>query len=135
MNECLFCQIAEEKVPSSKVYSDEHTYAFLDISPVNPGHTILIPRKHSRNLFDIREESLSQLAVTLKKISVAVKDGVGGNGINIHVNNEPAAGQVIFHTHFHIIPRFTDDKLRLWRGREYKEGEMEQVAQKIKSQF
>lgn len=135
MNDCLFCNIGEEKTLSTKVYSDEYTYAFLDINPVNPGHTLLIPKKHSRNLFDIDDETLQQLTVVLKKLSIAIKDGVNADGINIHINNEPAAGQVVFHTHLHIIPRFSTDNIKTWKGKKYKEGEMEKVAKKIKKQL
>jgi len=138
MDNCLFCNIGKDlstdvgATPSTKVYSDKHTYAFLDINPVNPGHTLLIPKKHSRNLFDIDNETLQQLTVVLKKLSIAIKNGVSADGVNIHINNEPAAGQVIFHTHLHIIPRFLNDDIKMWQGKKYKEGEIEEIAKKIK---
>jgi len=135
MNECLFCKIVGGKIQSTKVYSDDNSYAFLDINPVNPGHTLLIPKKHSRNLFDIEDGELKQLAPVLKKLSIAVKEGVDADGVNIHINNEPAAGQVIFHTHIHIIPRFSDDKIKMWKGKEYKDVEMNEVAEKIRERL
>ncbi len=135
MNDCLFCNIRKEETPSTKVYSDDHTYAFLDTNPVNPGHTLLIPKKHSDNLFDVDNETLQQLTLVLKKLSIAIKDGTKADGINVHINNEPAAGQVIFHTHIHIIPRFSDDDIKMWQGKKYKKGEIEEAVKKIKKQL
>jgi len=133
MNDCLFCNIKEGKIPSTKVYEDKYTLAFLDINPVNPGHTLLIPKTHSRNLFDMEDKTLKQLAPILKKLSKAVRDGAGADGINIHINNEPAAGQVVFHTHIHIIPRFPDDNIEMWKGEKYKDSEMDALMKKIKA--
>ncbi len=135
MKDCLFCKITKGEIPSTKIYEDENSFAFLDTTPVNPGHTLLVPKKHSRNLFDTNDETLQQLAPTLKKLSIAIKEGTKADGINIHINNEPASGQVIFHTHMHIIPRFADDNLKLWSGKKYNEGEMEEVVGKIKQQL
>ncbi len=133
MNDCLFCKIIKGEIPSVKVYEDENSIAFLDINPINRGHTLLIPKEHSRNIFDIKEETFKNLIPTLQKISLAVKKGTNADGINIGINNEPVAGQVVFHTHIHIIPRFEQDGLKSWQGEQYKNGEMEKVAEKIKS--
>jgi len=133
--DCLFCKIINGEVPSEKIYEDEHSFAFLDINPVNPGHTLLAPKEHSRNILDISEKSLGNITPLLKKISNAVKEGVGADGINIHINNEPLAGQVIFHTHIHIIPRFEKDGYKLWHGDPYKEGEALQTAEKIREEL
>lgn len=133
MENCLFCKIISGEIPSSKVYENENSVAFLDINPVNVGHTLLVPKKHSRNIFDIKEETLKNLMPTLQKISTAVKEGVKADGVNIHINNEPSAGQVVFHTHIHIIPRFENDGIKMWNGKPYENGKMEEVAEKIKS--
>ena len=133
MNDCLFCKIITGEIPSAKIYENKSSFAFLDINPINHGHVLLIPKKHSRNIFDTDDEVLKQLAPTLKKLSTAVKDGVGADGINIHINNEPAAGQVIFHTHIHIIPRFESDNIKPWEGVEYKQNEINKIAEKIKN--
>jgi histidine triad (HIT) family protein len=133
MKNCLFCKIATNEIPSIQVYEDGFSLAFLDINPINPGHTLLIPKEHSRNIFDIKEESLKNMMPALKKISSVVKKSMGADGINIHINNEPPAGQVIFHTHIHIIPRFKDDNLKLWGGKPYKNNEIDKVAEKIKA--
>ncbi len=136
MKDCLFCKIIAGEIPNTKVYEDENTYAFMDITPVIPGHVLMVPKEHSRNIFDASDEVLSKIAPVLKKISRAVKDATGSDGINVHENNEPASGQVVFHLHFHIIPRFENDGLKMWHGREYSSpAEMSELAEKIKKEL
>ncbi len=135
MNDCLFCKIIEGEVPSTKVYEDEKTLAFLDINPVNPGHTLVIPKKHSRNVFNIEKEDLRAITDALSKLLPIVKKSVNAEGINIANNNEAVSGQIIFHTHFHIIPRFEGDGMKLWTGKAYKEGQREKIAEKIKREL
>ena len=131
---CLFCKIVAGEIGAAKVYEDDDAIAFLDIHPVNPGHTLIVPKEHSRNFLDIPKAELAALAPALSRIPTAVKNATGADGISIQVNNEPAAGQVIFHTHIHIIPRSHEDGLKLWHGRGgYAQGEIEHVAEKIKS--
>ena len=114
------------------VYEDTAVFAFLDIKPNNPGHTLVVPKNHSRNIFDIDEKDLKELSARVKKISRAVKEGVSADGINIAMNNEPAAGQLVYHAHIHVIPRFVDDGYKHWPQKSYKDGEAEEVAGKIK---
>ncbi len=134
--DCLFCKIINGEIPSKKIYEDEFSFAFLDINPINQGHTLLVPKKHSRNIFDIDEETLKNLSPALKKVSIAVKKGTKADGINIHINNEPSAGQVVFHTHIHIIPRFEKDSIKIWQGKPYENELIEkEIAEKIKNSF
>lgn len=129
----IFEKIIAGEVPATKVYEDEHTLAFLDIAPNNIGHTLVIPKKHSRNLLVMEPEDVTSLALSVQKIAQAVKKATNADGINIHQNIEPAAGQVVFHTHIHVIPRFKGDGFTHWKGaRGYAEGEADAVAQKIK---
>lgn len=131
--DCLFCKIVRGEIPCTKVYEDESHLAFLDINPVNLGHTLIVPKAHSRNMFDAPDETLASLIKTGKRIAQAVKEGVTADGINIAINNEKAAGQIIFHLHMHIIPRTDDDGFRHWKGqRRYKQGEEAEIAEKIK---
>lgn len=133
MKDCLFCKIISGEIQSTKVYEDNMTFAFLDVNPTNIGHTLVIPKKHSRNIFDIEKEDLEATINSVQKIAIAIKKGLGTDGINIISNNEPMAGQLIFHTHIHIIPRRSDDEFRHWKGkRKYQKGEEEQIAEKIK---
>lgn len=135
MNDCLFCKITKREIPSYVVYEDDTALAFLDVTPVNHGHVLLVPKEHSRNILEIDDNTLKELAPLIKKIALAVKEGTGADGINIHINNEPPAGQVIFHTHIHIIPRFSDDGLRMWRGQEVPENILEESSEKIKNKI
>ena len=135
MKDCLFCKIVNKEIPSNFLYENENVVAFLDIQPNNPGHTLIVPKEHSRNIFDIKESTLRELIVGVKKMAKAVKGGVEADGINIAMNNEPAAGQFVFHAHIHIIPRFSDDGYKHWPHKLYKEGEASIVAEKIKAQL
>lgn len=132
MNDCLFCKIAARGIPSECVYEDDKSFAFLDIKPINPGHILLIPKKHYENLHQIPDEDLSHLAPILKKLADAAKEATSADGINIGMNNGASAGQLIFHAHFHIMPRHKDDGHTHWAGTPYKEGEMTQTAEKIR---
>lgn len=129
---CLFCKITRDEIPAAKVYEDDCSLAFLDINPINPGHTLLVPKKHSVNLYETSDETLRELAPIIKKLAVAVKKAVSADGINIGMNNDSAAGQLIFHAHIHIIPRHSEDGFKHWRSkRSYREGEIDLVAKKI----
>jgi len=131
MNECIFCKIVSGEIPSKKIYEDDHTLAFLDIRPVNPGHTLVIPKDHFENIYTLPDETLARLSLTTKKVALALKDALDADGINLNMNNEAGAGQVIFHAHIHVIPRKPNDGLTLWPQKDYKEGEAESIAQKI----
>lgn len=132
MDGCIFCKIVKGEIPANKIYEDETSLAFLDITPINPGHILLIPKEHHKNIYDMPDNILSKIAPVIKKLSIALKSSVNADGINIGMNNDGSAGQVVFHAHFHIMPRFSDDGYRLWHGKEYKDGEAQQIAEKIK---
>lgn len=134
MNDCVFCKIIKGEIPADKIYEDDNFFAFLDINPNNFGHTLLIPKAHYENLYELPDEVLSEIAPLIKKLAVAVKKGVNADGINIIMNNDSAAGQIVPHAHFHIIPRFADDGLRHWLGKPYSnQEESAKIAEKIKS--
>jgi histidine triad (HIT) family protein len=101
---CAFCKIARKEVPANQVYEDEKVVAFLSIHPINVGHTLVVPKKHYKNIYEISEEEVAYLYKIVKKITHAVKKAVDAEGIRIVQNNGEAAGQVIFHMHVHIIP-------------------------------
>jgi len=129
--DCIFCKIIAGEIPSFKVYEDENSLAFLDIAPVNPGHTLIVPKKHYVNMEEIPEDQLCQLAAVIKKIGKAVKDGLGAEGYNVTENNDPISGQIVPHLHFHVIPRRQGDGLRLWPQGKYGEGEAEEILKKL----
>jgi len=104
MSECIFCQIIRKEAPASIVYEDEQVVAFLSNRPVNVGHTLVAPKKHYDNIYEIPEEEAAYLFKIVKKIAQAVKDATGIEGIRIVQNNGEDAGQVVFHLHAHVIP-------------------------------
>lgn len=129
----VFQKIIDRALPAEIVYEDEHTLAFLDAHPVHPGHTLVVPKKFARNLLDIDHDSYTAVMETVRTLAPVVRDAVEAEGINVHINNEPAAGQVVFHFHVHIIPRYSDDGFTHWHGkRPYKDGEAAVVAEKIR---
>jgi len=117
METCIFCKIIKGEIPSYKVYEDENFYAFLDIKPINPGHTLLIPKVHREDLFAFDEKILESLGSAIQKIGQAVKESTGADGLNLGMNNGAAAGQLIFHAHLHLIPRFSGDGFKHWEGK------------------
>ncbi len=133
MNDCLFCKISAGEIPSTKIYEDDTVYAFLDITPINRGHTLVIPKKHFRNALAMSEDEFADLNKKVLFLAKKIKEALNADGINISYNNEPAAGQVIFHTHAHIIPRFKNDGFHHWKGAPYENGEEKEVADKIKN--
>ncbi|MFA5109710.1 MAG: HIT family protein [Patescibacteria group bacterium] len=130
---CIFCQIISGEIPSHKVYEDENVLAFLDIQPVNPGHTLVVPKKHYQNLEEISEEDLKILIVAVKKIGHLLKLKLGIEGYNASTNNDPVAGQIVPHLHFHIIPRYRGDGHDAWSRCQYKPGEEEEIIKKLLS--
>ena len=101
---CTFCKIVRKEVPASVVYEDETVIAFLSIHPINVGHTLIVPKKHYENIYEISEEEVAYLYKIVKKVAAAVNRAVSAEGIRILQNNGEAAGQVIFHFHVHVIP-------------------------------
>lgn len=129
---CVFCKIVEGSIPAKKVYEDAETVAFLDISPIQHGHTLVIPKDHFENIYTLPAETWLRLQMTVQKVALAVKQATDADGINIAMNNESAAGQEVPHAHIHVIPRFNEDGLSHWPHIAYKSPEdMEAYAEKI----
>jgi histidine triad (HIT) family protein len=132
MTDCVFCKIAKGEIPSSKVYEDELVMAFLDISPANKGHTLVIPKEHFETLTDLPVGLLSKMIKIVRKISKKVDKKLKAEGYNIHMSNKEAAEQVVKHAHIHIIPRYKTDDFKLtWTHKKYEEGEMEKCREKL----
>jgi histidine triad (HIT) family protein len=132
-DDCIFCGIVAGEVPAEKVAEDEHTVAFMDINPWARGHALVVPREHSRNLFDISDASLGQTMSAAKRLAQRMRDRLGAEGINLLNSTEPAAWQTVFHFHVHVIPRYADDPLRLpGQPREPGEGELAELAETLR---
>lgn len=132
MNDCIFCKIGRGELPAITVYEDAHTLAFLTIEPVNPGHTLVIPKAHAANVFEATPELWGQVQETVRKVAHAVERGLNADGVNINMNNREHAGQVVDHIHIHLIPRFAGDGITLMPHHARTEAEGEPVAQKIR---
>ena len=133
---CIFCKIVRGEAPAYKLYEDDKTLAFLDIHPVNTGHTLVIPKaEDTRNIFDIDAADWIAATETARKVAHVLEQALEADGVNILMNNRSNAGQVIFHPHIHVVPRFTGDGLTLWKHGRYQEGEAETVHKKILAHF
>lgn len=134
MDGCVFCRMVAGEIPVTKVYEDEAVLAFLDIGPISDGHTLVIPKEHCPQVHDCDPAVLSAVAARLGKIAGAVAAAMGAEGYNVLVNNGRAAGQVVEHLHFHIIPRKTGDRvLSGWPSYKYKAGRIEEIAGRIRA--
>ena len=109
--DCIFCKIIDGDIPSFKVFEDEKTLAFMDISPVNPGHVLVIPKYHVPDLMQIPTDWLKATVATAQTVAQAVDKALKPDGMNILQSNGAAAGQSVFHLHVHVIPRTAGDKL------------------------
>ena len=133
--DCLFCKIAIKEVPSSIIYEDKDFLAFLDIMPLNKGHTLVMPKKHYPTFIDLPKKELSNINLICQKVAAGIIKATNAHGFNIIQNNMPAAGQAVHHVHFHIIPRFVNDGHKFPHAGKsrYQEKEAEVIALKIKS--
>tara|TARA_Y100000034_G_scaffold106593_1_gene135428 strand:+ start:1771 stop:2175 length:405 start_codon:yes stop_codon:yes gene_type:complete len=133
MDNCIFCKIIKGEIPSAKVYEDDDFLAFLDISPANQGHTLVIPKKHIETYVEGDDETLSRLSLVAKKIAKNINQKLECHGYNILINNHEAAGQEVFHLHMHIIPRFNRDNFKLsWPHKKYVDNGMQVMVEKLK---
>lgn len=136
-NDCIFCKIVAGEIPSAKVYEDEDVLAFLDISQVSKGHTLVIPKKHSRNLYDTSPEVASKLFAAVPKIANALKDTYNPVGLNLLNNNEAEANQSVFHLHLHLIPKYKVgegfDVVWETNADKYSGEDLQKIAEEIRS--
>ena len=129
---CIFCKIGRGEAPCAKVYEDERVVAFMDINPVTPGHTLVIPKAHAKAVSEISAEDMTALALAVRKIAPAVMKAVQAEGYNILNNLGSAAGQAVEHVHFHIIPRKAGDgRGYRWLTFSYEEGRAAAYAAEI----
>lgn len=120
MADCVFCKIIDGSIPSKKVYEDDYVYAFMDITPLSKGHTLLIPKEHVANVFELSPETASHLFSVAPVIANAIKDAFQPAGMNLLNNNGEAAEQSVFHFHLHFIPRYDekDGYKPIWKTKE-----------------
>ncbi len=117
MENCLFCKIVANEIPAIKVYEDDEILAFLDVNPVNNGHTLVIPKEHYPMLSETLDDVAASLMRIIPQLSKAIMKSVDAKGFNLGVNNGKVASQSVDHTHLHIMPRFENDGRIPWHGK------------------
>lgn len=129
----IFAKILKGEIPSHKVYEDDDTLAFMDVMPQAPGHLLVIPKTGSRNLLDADSAVLAKLIPVVQKLAVAAKEAFAADGVFIAQFNEPAAGQTVFHLHFHVIPRREGEHLKPHSGQMEDHAILAAHAEKIRA--
>ena len=131
MENCIFCKIVKGEIASKKIYENEKVLAFLDGFPSTEGHTIIISKKHYKNIFDTPKDVLKETMEVAQKISFLLKEKLGAEGINLFNNNNKVAQQEIFHYHLHVIPRYSGDKFEIVGKNKTKNKNLKEIAKKI----
>lgn len=125
--DCVFCSIVSGDIPAIRVYEDAETLSFMDINPGNPGHLLVIPKQHYRNIFDIPHATAGKIMEVGAKIAGVIKDVLNPDGLNLFQSSEAAAFQSVFHFHLHLLPRWESDSLLLpWKP---KPGDMDEIRE------
>ena len=132
MSACIFCEIAAGRAPAERLLETPRVVAFLDLAPVHYGHTLVIPRQHFENFFDLPDDLWLEMGQVSRKVALALRRQLYAQGINLGMNNYPAAGQVIFHAHLHVIPRYLDDGLYLFPQGSYQGRDMASVGRQLR---
>ncbi|MFA6369820.1 MAG: HIT family protein [Patescibacteria group bacterium] len=130
---CVFCRLVAGELPVAKVMETEDVLVFLDNAPVNPGHMLVIPKKHLATLEELNDELLGALILKVKEAGALLKTKLGYSGYNVILNNDPIAGQEIPHLHWHIIPRVLEDTPLRFPEKKYNPGEMAAICEKLNS--
>jgi histidine triad (HIT) family protein len=129
---CVFCKIVKGEIPSYKIYENKNVLAFLDISQVTPGHTLVIPKKHYENIFELDEKISGELFKATNEIAKKLQKKLQINALNIINNNGPLAGQEVFHYHIHLLPRYENDNVKFnYPKHEFDKQKLEEIHKKI----
>jgi histidine triad (HIT) family protein len=132
MSDCIFCRIAAGQLPAVRVLETPLALAFLDIAPVNYGHTLVIPKAHHQNLLELPDALWMEMGQACRRVARALRAALHAQGFNIGMNNFEAAGQEVFHAHIHVIPRYDTDGLKLFPQAGYKPGDMEKTGEQLR---
>ncbi|MED3551462.1 HIT family protein [Cytobacillus praedii] len=136
MSDCIFCKIVNGDIPSSKVFENEHVMAFLDISQITKGHTLIIPKIHNENIYDLSPEAARNIFEVVPQIATAIKEQFNPIGMNVITNTGEQAGQTVFHYHMHLIPRYGsgDGFGAVWKSHQsdYTPSDLQEIADGIK---
>jgi histidine triad (HIT) family protein len=136
MSNCIFCKIIAGEIPSNKIYEDDLVFAFMDISPINKGHILVIPKEHYPSSSNIPEDVAGRMFHVGSRIGIALRRGMDYDGFNLHLADGSCAGQVVMHAHLHIVPRGVEDGFHWnWRQLKYEDNEASETAEKIKAKL
>jgi histidine triad (HIT) family protein len=131
--DCIFCRIIAGELPSERVDEDERTVSFMDINPATPGHALVVPRVHARDLLEVEAEDLTAVALAARRLARRVSERLGADGVNLLNSCGRQAWQTVFHLHMHVIPRYTGDPLRLpWTPTQGDPAEIARVAEQLR---
>ena len=131
--DCIFCKLVAGQIPSTRVYEDEHTLAFMDLGHVNPGHVLVAIKKHASNVFELETSQAEAIGRAVVKISKALKKAFEPEGLSVYQANGKAAGQTVFHYHVHLLPRHAGDGMELvWPVKNPPRDKLEEYAAKIR---
>lgn len=130
---CIFCKIAKKEIPAKVVYEDDVCFAFLDLSQVTDGHTLVIPKEHASNYLEVDDEVLAHMSIVTKKLAGIIKEAFHASGVNILSNAGEVAGQTVMHFHMHIIPRYdTSDGIEINFKQREDELDLDKILSTIK---
>ena len=132
MRDCIFCGIAAGELPAERVMETPGVLAFLDIAPVNYGHTLVIPKAHYQNLLELPDALWTEMGQVCRRVAQALQAALRAQGFNIDMNNFEAVGQAVFHAHLHVIPRYHTDGLKLFPQANYKPGDREKTGEQLR---
>ena len=136
MTDCIFCKLVAGQIPSTRVYEDAHTLAFMDLGHVNPGHVLVAVKKHAANVFELEEAQAEAVARTCLRVSKALKKAFGAEGLSVYQANGKPAGQTVFHYHVHVLPRHAGDGMDLvWPVKNPPREKLEEYAAKIREKL
>lgn len=132
---CIFCKLANGKLPTNSIYEDEDFNVIMDLSPASRGHAIILPKNHAANLFELTEEDASKIMLVAQKCAIAMKKTLNFDGFNVLQNNGEIAGQTVFHLHVHLIPRYENDNITIKFAEHNEAEDISKVAEEIRKGF
>ena len=133
MGDCIFCKIANGEIPSATLYEDEEFRVILDLGPASKGHSLILPKKHAANIYELPDETAGKAMILAKKMAGKLRDALNCDGFNVVQNNGENAGQTVFHFHMHLIPRYEGDGVGLtWKPGELSDEVRDEILKKIK---
>ncbi len=134
MSDCVFCKIVAGQIPSTRVFEDGHTLAFMDLGQVNPGHVLVAVKKHAENIYELDDEQAAAVARASTRVSRAIREAFKPEGLSVYQANGKAAGQTVFHYHVHLLPRHAGDGMELtWPVKNPPREKLEEYAARIRT--